>query len=329
MLQIGYFRAKQAFFRFRLTEVPRKDIDFLMQHYFPGQSFRNGRVWQTEYYLQRKEILRLFGYRPWSQKFRPLLSERAAQQVRRDVTPGFVLTELIALLKHEKIVRPGYNTLQAVISEALAAERKRLGDLIHRALDREAKAALGQLLVREETLSELTAIKQDAKNFGYRMMVLERQKRALLAPLYRVAKELLPRLDISQQNVGYYASLTTFYTIYDLRRLKPEQTRLYLLCYAWQRYRQLTDNLADALDYQMKQIEEETKASAEQQFTKAQISRERESPRVGKLLLLYVDEALKDTMDLSRFLRQPVKSQNSTNGEFDSWHCLEGSSLEK
>ena len=33
-------------------------------------------------------------------------------------------------------------------------------------------------------------------------------------------------------------------------------------------------------------------------------------------------------LDLSRFLRQPVKSQNSTNGEFDSWHCLEGSSRE-
>jgi hypothetical protein len=72
----------------------------------------------------------------------------------------------------------------------------------------------------------------------------------------------------------------------------------------WQRYRQLTDNLADALDYQMKQIEEETKASAEQQFTKAQISRERESPRVGKLLLLYVDEALKDTTPFGLVRRQ-------------------------
>jgi hypothetical protein len=192
MLQISYFRAKQAFFQFRLADVPQEDIDFLMRQYFPGQPFRHGRVRQAEYYLQRKEILQLFGYRPWSQKFMPLLSQRAAQQVRRDVTPGFVLTELIALLKHEKIVRPGYNTLQAVISEALTAERKRLGDLIDRALDREAKAALEQLLVREETLSELAAVKQDAKNFGYRMMVLERQKRALLAPLYRVAKELLP-----------------------------------------------------------------------------------------------------------------------------------------
>ena len=35
----------------------------------------------------------------------------------------------------------------------------------------------------------------------------------------------------------HYASLANFYTVYDLRNLKPEQTRLYLLCYAWVLYR--------------------------------------------------------------------------------------------
>ena len=51
------------------------------------------------------------------------------------------------------------------------------------------------------------------------MMVAERQKRITLAPLYLVAKSLLPRLDISQQNLDYYAGLANYYTIYDLRRI--------------------------------------------------------------------------------------------------------------
>ena len=296
ILQIGYFKAKQAFFKFRLADAPQEDIDFLRGRYFPDQTFRRGPVRQAEYYLQRKEILRLFGYRPWSQTFTPLLSERAAQQVRRDVTPAFILAELIALLRQERIVRPGYNTLQTVISEALAAERRRLSEVVEKALDQDAKAALQQLLVREEALSELAQVKQDAKNFGYRMMALEREKRSVLAPLYRAAKEALPKFDISQQNVGYYASLATYYSIYDLRRLKPEQTHLYLLCYAWHRYRQLSDNLADAFDFHMKQVEDATKAAAEQHFTKALATRQRETPRVGQVLLLYVDEALNDDM---------------------------------
>jgi hypothetical protein len=243
-----------------------------------------------------------------------LLSERAAQQVRRDVTPAFVLTELIALLRQEKIVRPGYHSLQAVISEALAAERRRLSEIVEEALDHDAQAALQQLLVREETLSELAQVKQDAKNFGYRMMALEREKRLVLAPLYRVAKDALPKLDISQQNVGYYASLATYYSIYDLRRLKPEQTHLYLLCYSWQRYRQLSDNLADAFDFHMKQVEDATKEAAEQHFTKALAAGHREAPRVGQVLLLYVDEALNDATPFGS-----VRSQAFTILPKETW----------
>ncbi len=81
-------------------------------------------------------------------------------------------------------------------------------------------------------------------------MAGERQKRVKLASLYSTAKGLLPKLEISQQNILYYASLANFYTVYDLRRLRSEQTHLYLLCYAWLRYRQLTDNLVDALSYE-------------------------------------------------------------------------------
>ena len=85
---------------------------------------------------------------------------------------------------------------------------------------------------------------------------------------------LLPKLAISQQNLHYYASLANFYTVYDLRRLKPEQTHLYLLCYAWLRYRQLTDNLVDALGYHMKQLEDESKARASKHFVAGQVRRQ-------------------------------------------------------
>ena len=85
------------------------------------------------------------------------------------------------------------------------------------------KLALQQLLVREDTLSGLAALKQDAKHFGYHMMLMERQKRTAIEPVYRLMKKLLPALAISQQNLNYYANLAHYYTIYDLRRMKPEQ----------------------------------------------------------------------------------------------------------
>jgi hypothetical protein len=195
VLQIGYFKAKHAFFRFTWDEV-QADCAFVLARYFNDRAFE----------------------------------PQLVQIVRRDVTLGFIVAELVAYFNEHRIVRPGYTTLQTVISAALSAERRRLGEQLAEGLDAAAKEALAQLLVRDDTLSELAALKQDAKDFGWRQMARERDKRARLEPLYRIAKTLLPKLAVSQQNLLYYASLANFYTVYDLRRFKPEQTHLYLLC---------------------------------------------------------------------------------------------------
>ena len=294
LLQIGYFKAKQAFFNFDGPDVPAEDIEFLLERYFPGGTVALRPLRQDERYAQRAEIAKLFGYRLWSEADRPALIEMAALLARRDVTPTFILIEVLGFLKARQIVRPGYTTLQTVISGVLVAERGRLAQLIEKGLDAGTRAALQDLLVREGTLSELAALKQDAKHFGYQMMVAERQKHATLAPLHTAAKAILPQLGISQQNTKYYASLVHYYTIFDLRRMTAGQCHLYLLCYAWQRYRQMNDNLVDAFCYGMAQIEQETKEAAEEAYAKAQEKRQREAPRVGRVLLLYVDEAVDD-----------------------------------
>jgi TnpA family transposase len=292
-LQIGYFKAKHAFFRFTWEDA-ENDCAFVLTRYFNDQAFEPRAITKHEHYTQRVLITEQFGYRLWSGEFIPQLAQQAAQIVRRDVTPGFIVAELIAWLNEHRIVRPGYTTFQELISEALSAERRRLGGLLDEVLDDAAKAALAQLLVRDDTLSELAALKQDVKDFGWRQMAQERAKRARLEPLYRIAKVLLPRLAISQQNLNHYASLANFYTIHDLRSFKPEQTHLYLLCYAWLRYRQLTDNLVDALGYHMKQFEDESKARASKHFVAEQVRRQQDTPQVGRLLSLYVDDTVGD-----------------------------------
>jgi TnpA family transposase len=305
LLQIGYFKAKQAFFRFSLSDVPPDDIAFLLQRYFPGQApILRQPLSAKEYYAQRKEITALFGYRLWFDEDLPRLLNKASLLAKMDVTPAFLLSELMAFLIGQRIVRPGYTTLQTVISDALSAERQRLEQRVEGALDDAARTAMQKLLVRENTLSELAAIQQDAKNFAHKMMVAERQKRATLAPFYVIAKPLLPNLDISPLNIAYYASLADYYTIYDLRRLPSGLCHLYLLCYAWQRYRQLSDNLVDALGYHMQRLEDDTKETANQQATQAQAERQQAVPRVGRLLLLYVDDTLEDTTPFGTVRRQ-------------------------
>lgn len=128
-LQIGYFKAKRAFFRFTWDDV-QDDSVFVLARYFNGQAFEPHAITRHEHYTQRARIAVLFGYRLWSADFLPQLAEQAAHIVRRDVTPGFIVAELIAYLNEHKIVRPGHTTLQELISGTLSAERWRLGDLL-------------------------------------------------------------------------------------------------------------------------------------------------------------------------------------------------------
>lgn len=294
MLQTGYFKVARAFFAFTSGECP-EDMEFLRARYFPKTRSVPARpVRRAERLAQRQAILRHFGYRLYSSQDLPLLADKAQQLVRRDVTPAFVMTELVAWLEQQYIVRPGYTTFQSIISAALAEERRRLASLVEAGMTDEVRQALEGLLVREDTLSGLAAIKQDAKYFRPHMMAKERRKRTMLDEIYRAAEAILPTLGISRQNLDYYASLAHFYTIYDLRQLQSGQSFLYLLCYGWQRYRQLNDNLVEALRHHTQKLEDESKANAAQAFMLAQVQRQKETPQVGRLLLLYVDDAFDD-----------------------------------
>lgn len=228
ILQIGYFKGKHAFFRFS-PQQGESDYDFVVQRYFREVSPAGHSISDHEYYAQRKLITDFFGYRQWSGSVGPQLDARAAQIVRRDITPGFVATELICWLNEKKIVRPGYPTLQKIISKTLSAERQRLAGILTAALDDETQKTLTALLKKDDALSGLAVLKQEAKDFRWRQMSRERDKRGQLAPLYQMARKLLPGLGISQQNLLYFASLVNFYTIHDLRNLRKEQPD-YICC---------------------------------------------------------------------------------------------------
>ena len=188
LLQIGYFKAKQAFFQFSLDEVPPEDVSFLLQRYFPGQTLAVEPLSTKEYYAQRREIVALFGYRLWTDNDLSTLRDKTTMLARTDVAPTFLLAEMMMFLIGQRIVRPGYSTLQTIIRDALSAERERLGQLVEAAMTDATREALQQLLVQENTLSDLAALKQDAKSFRYHQMGLERQKRLTLAPLYAIAR---------------------------------------------------------------------------------------------------------------------------------------------
>jgi hypothetical protein len=103
--QIGYFKAKQAFFRFTWPDV-EEDFAFVLGRYFHDERSECLMIADHAYYTQRRLIAELFGYRLWSSEFLPDLTRQAAQIAGRDVTPSFVAAELIVWLNEHEVIRP-------------------------------------------------------------------------------------------------------------------------------------------------------------------------------------------------------------------------------
>ncbi|WP_341757956.1 Tn3 family transposase [Candidatus Tisiphia endosymbiont of Ditula angustiorana] len=291
-LQLGYFKAKKIFFQLSWEDIPQEDLQFIIYHYFDDKNLSKISITNHEYYTQRKEIIGFFGYRLWTKDFLQVLLNQATQIIKRDISPNFIARELIAFLNNIKVVRPAYTTLQAIVSKSLTAERKRISAILDRELKSEHKEALDQLMVSENTISTLAGFKQDAKNFGFKMMLKERQKYSTLEPLYSTAINVIPKLDISRQNIDTYANLAHYYSISNLRKLRYNQDYLYTLCYVLKRYQQLNDNLVEAFIYQVKRFEKTIRDKVKTHFVdEATESQE----KIGNLLLLYVDEQFNDT----------------------------------
>ena len=73
------------------------------------------------------------------------------------------------------------------------------------------------------------------------------------------------------------------------------------------RFRQFTDLLVDAAGYHLRKFDGETKARAKQAFVAQQLKRQKESPRLGQLILLYVDDTLPDTTPFGSVRRRAFK----------------------
>ena len=70
VLQIGYFKAKHAFFRFDWNEV-EDDCAFVLSRYFHGEAFERKPITKHELYTQRERIAGLFGYPSWTADLLP------------------------------------------------------------------------------------------------------------------------------------------------------------------------------------------------------------------------------------------------------------------
>ena len=148
-------------------------------------------------------------------------------------------------------------------------ERNRLTHLLGHALTPTVATQLDALLEADEHVYRISALKREAKDFSYKELRQEVARRQFFHPLYAFAHTFLATADLSNESSKYYASLVKFYTVYKLQRMARATTRLYLLCFAYYRFRQINDNLIEAFIHLVDQYEKQAKQAAEDAMQRA------------------------------------------------------------
>ena len=294
VLQLGYFKAKRQFFDVAM-DAAHGDVAHIVARHFPGLAWRSIRLptQPTRVALQQL-TLQLLGVRRWDRAARAALIERMQHLATRSTQPRYLLREALQYVEREGLATPAYSTFQDIIGSVVTHERTRLARMLDQALTSDVRTQLDALLHADESVYRISLLKREPNDFSYKALKQEVDRRQLFQPLHAFAQQFLAAAGISQESGKYFASLVMYYTVYKLQRMAPPTTRLYLLCFAYHRYRQINDHLIEAFIVRVDSYGKQAKLASEEAMRQALTDASEHLQAAGEVLHLFVDDTIPD-----------------------------------
>ena len=292
-LSCGYFKAMRRFFVYKLEEVV-DDLEYLIRRYFPGRDDLTTikTLSKPTRLEQQQAILLLFDYRLCDQAAKEQLERKAQRIALLSVQPLYILREMLQYLTQQRVVIPGYTFLQDLVGQAVTCERQRITGLLDRALTPALEKQLNELMQADEGMYRISVLKHEPSDFSYRELRQEAERRKSFQALYAFAQSFLVTAGLSTESVKYYASLVQFYTVYKLQRMAIKTARLYLLCFAFHRFRQINDTLIEAFVHLLGKYEKHARQAAEEAMQRALADASTHLKAAGQVLNLFIDASL-------------------------------------
>jgi TnpA family transposase len=292
VLQFGYFKAKRQFFNYEQDDV-FEDLRYVLGRHFPERNVASIKTPSRPTRLAHQQIiLKLFDYHPCDIAAKEELERRAQRTSLLSTQPVYILRETLQYLSIQRIVAPTYTFLQDMVGRVVAHERNRITQLLGQSLTPVLEVQLDALLQADEQVYRINALKREPKDFSYIELRREVERRKFFQPLHEFAKSFLAAAGLSNESGKYYASLVKFYTVYKLQRMALATTRLYLLCFAYHRFRQINDNLIEAFIHLVGQYESQAKQAAAEAMQRSLIEATKNLEAAGEVLDLFIDSSI-------------------------------------
>lgn len=298
VMQLGYFKAKHLLFDFTFYDM-REDVKYVISRHFPDMKRPKILPSRNRIAAVNKKIVTMLGFQCLSNKIRNLMKQKFAQSIQQVNNPMQTFRDIIAYMENEKIVFPSYSTLQDMVGNALIVEEKRIKQAIQKRLTSKIKALLDKLFIaqKDQRYYDLTLLKQNPKNFNFKMIQAEIDKHKKYYPLYRFAKRFLPLLNISQHNIAYYGSLVDHYQVQSLQSFNKEKRDFYLICYVYHRFQLMNDQLIETLIHYINAYNKDAKAHSKSRVAEVTTEIKTQHGLAGKTLIYwYYDNTLSNSI---------------------------------
>jgi len=283
VLQLGYFKAKQQFFKFDLIDV-NNDVKFIIKTYFKAHRLTLSGYLSRDYIKkQKQDILSLFNFQEWSSKYEPQTEAQLCELLRYYPKTHNALRQLLNYFDSQQIVIPTYRTLQDLFTTAFKLEEKRFNQIISIIPEHHQKQ-LEVLIENNNGISQLNIVRTDQKDFQFTAVRAEIEKAQSLADLYEFAKSFIPALKLSKNAVRYYADMVEQYTVSRLRKLGKTQQSLHVICFIYHHYQQIMDNLITSFIYHTRTILDAGKTYASMAQMKHNSNMIVDFPKLAKFL---------------------------------------------
>lgn len=311
LLQLGYFRARQRFFVLKPSLVA-DDLAYLRERYLKGKRVENLKISKVVRQRQLAWILEHFGFESMSPQVRDELERRALDTSRISGRPLYVMRDLIDYLRRERIVLPGYTTLQDIVRNALSAERGRLALALDDAIHPDEEASLNDLFANDDGLHAVTQLKHNPKDFSHQQLLIELSRGERLRPLFSLAQRVIRKTQLTPESVRFYASLVDYYTVYKLKRMVESSSQLYLLCFIHDRYRRLNDHLLNAHCALIRRYGEDVKEATREAILEQRQQVSGDMGRGIEILQMFLDTDLDDAVPFGNVRQMAFKKLPKT-----------------
>ena len=248
----GYFKARRKFFA---RQFHQTDIEYVARQIGvdPSEVFIESYSKGT-YARHQRAILNHFGYSPFDEAAKTIITNEIAALIRVQFRPKLILLEIIQVLTVKKIAIPSYNVLADLIVTALNSHQRTLSKIIEACLTENQRTNLDTLLEKEPSNST-------EEGWRYRLTLLKKSYqstrpakiKANLADLNTVQTlylDLMPvvqRLNLSYESIRYYAYSVIKAQIPQVSRRADEDRYLHLIAFIVYQTFKLNDLLIDTL----------------------------------------------------------------------------------